>query len=362
MPVQRPSILFNTRLVNARDRIFRPQHLSKAGKTPYRIIYHDGLVSVRHYHASSTTAEQPPLVLIAPLAVNMLIYDLFPERSLVRYLSELGRQVYLIDWGNPTRRYNHYSLATYALELLPQCLAAVRRHSGQRLLDLHGWSMGGHLLLCHAGRGIDADLGHLIIVGTSIDSHRSGAIGRFADRLNRSMNWLERNFSIQRQRLPAQWFYSPGWLNALNFKLTSPKASLEGYIELLRRLQDRDFVIDHATQAAFLDHMVAYPGALARDMFLEAWLANRFASGTMQLGTETIRFDRIRHPTLVIAGHHDSLATPAAVSALMPLLSSCERKTFIEVPGGHMGIVSGREAPTACWPRIHSWLTETPLS
>ena len=38
-----------------------------------------------------------PLVIVPPLAVNMLIYDLFPERSLVKYLLARGFDVYLID-------------------------------------------------------------------------------------------------------------------------------------------------------------------------------------------------------------------------------------------------------------------------
>ncbi len=352
------------RLQNAHDRLLRPHTLSKAGKTPYKVIFHDGLISVRHYAAVTNANAAPvaPLVLVAPLAVNMLIYDLFPERSFLRFLTGAGRSVYLIDWGNPERRHNHYSLATYVLEFLPMCLAAIRRHSQHKRLDLHGWSMGGHLLLCYAGLGHDQDIGHLVVAGTSIDSHRSGVLGRFAQQLNHKLALLEQYFPFVRQDLPIRWFYSPGWLNSLNFKLTSPKASVQSYIELIQRLDDRNYVIDHATTSAFLDHMVAYPGALARDMFLDSWLSNRFAEGTLRLASEEVRFDRIQQPTLVIAGMNDTLATPEAVSALMPLLTHCKQKMLLKIPGGHMGIVSGREAPTTAWPAIHAWLQETPLN
>ena len=31
----------------------------------------------------------------------MLIYDLFPQRSLVRYLRARGFELYMVDWGRP---------------------------------------------------------------------------------------------------------------------------------------------------------------------------------------------------------------------------------------------------------------------
>ncbi|NNM52291.1 MAG: alpha/beta fold hydrolase [Pseudomonadales bacterium] len=358
-----PSLLSRrlaSRLSNARDRLFHAQQLSRAGQRAYRVIHHDGLISVRHYPRTQGSAQNP-LVLVAPLAVNMLIYDLFPERSLVSYLTDAGKDVYLIDWGPPTRRHNHYTLATYVLELLPTCLTAIRQHAQRTQLDLHGWSLGGHLVLCHAGRGLDTDIAHIIILGTSIDSHASGSIGQLARRMDRSLQFLERRTGLSRSKLPPAWFFSPGWLNALNFKLTSPVASLQGYLDLFRRLDDRDYVIDHATQASFLDHMVAYPGGVARDMFLEAWLGNRFASGKLTLAGDSIDFKRIHAPVLIMAGLQDSLATPASVKALLPLLGSAE-KMFITVPGGHMGIVSGREAPEAVWPATLNWLKETEYS
>ncbi len=40
---------------------------------------------------------------------------------------------------------------------------------------------------------------------------------------------------------------------------------------------------------------------------------------------------------------------------LMNLISS-QDKTFKVVPGGHMGVVSGSQAPTTVWPEVSTWL------
>lgn len=56
-------------------------------------------------------------------------------------------------------------------------------------------------------------------------------------------------------------------------------------------------------------------------------------------------------------GSTDIIVTADAVKPLMDLISS-QDKTFKVVPGGHMGVVSGSQAPTAVWPEISTWLVE----
>ena len=97
---------------NAFDRVFRAASLVQAGQTPFETLYTDGLVSLRYYPPLresqieldngdvvpvATRTQRTPLVIVPPLAVNMLIYDLFPQRSLVRFLRAKGFEVYLID-------------------------------------------------------------------------------------------------------------------------------------------------------------------------------------------------------------------------------------------------------------------------
>jgi len=123
---------------NAFDRVFRAASLVQAGQTPFETLHTDGLVSLRYYPPLAEdsieldgqlitverNAHKTPIVIVPPLAVNMLIYDLFPQRSLVRYLRARGFRVYLVDWGSPGERYAHYSIRHYAEEMLGEALAA----------------------------------------------------------------------------------------------------------------------------------------------------------------------------------------------------------------------------------------------
>ena len=356
-------------LNNANDRIFRARDLVLAEQTPYEVVHSNDLVKLRHYlpitqnevmvdgvpMTVNKNTHKVPLVIVPPLAVNMLIYDLFPERSLVKYFVAQGFDVYLIDWGMPTRKHTHYNLNTYVSEFMPEFLAKVREHSGQQQLSLHGWSMGGIFTLCYTALTHDPDIRNLVILGTPINSHASGAIGKVYQAIERRAEWVRKNTGFRIHNLNPQWLHTPGWANVVGFKMTNPMGSLMGYWELVVKLADRQFVVNHATTSAFLDKMVAYPGGIVQDMMVRIWIDNELAKGYMQLGKNEARLADIQCALWAGAGKSDNMVTKAAVETLMDHVSSSD-KEFVVVAGGHMGILSGSKAPSDVWPKVAAWL------
>lgn len=356
---------------NAFDRVFRAASLVQAGQTPFETLYSDGLVSLRYYPPLAEDRiefddtiipvnrhpHRTPIVIVPPLAVNMLIYDLFPQRSLVRYLRARGFEVYLIDWGIPTRAHSHSDLHTYVAELLPAYLDRVRQHSGEQEISLHGWSLGGMFTLFYAALSQDQHIRNAIVLGSPIDSHASGLMGLMFQGFSQVAEQVRKHTGFRLHNLQPQWFHTPGWLNTIGFKLTNPIGSIMGYWELVVRLGDREFVTSHATTSAFLDRMVAYPGGVIQDTMVRVWIDNSLSRGEIQIGDEVARLENVNANLLALAGDSDTMVTPAAARRVMDLVSS-EDKTFRVVPGGHMGILAGSQAPQASWVELADWLAE----
>ena len=354
---------------NAFDRVFRAASLVQAGQTPFETLHSDGLVSLRYYPPLQEdaieldgmtipverTIHKTPVVIIPPLAVNMLIYDLFPERSLVRFLRAKGFEVYLIDWGMPRREHTHYNMHTYVADLLPASLNRVREHSGEQELSLHGWSMGGMFTLFYSALSKDQHIRNAVVLGLPIDSHASGAIGWLYQRIAAVAGAVRRYTGFHLHDMKPHWFHTPGWANTIGFKLTNPVGSVMGYWELIVRLGDRKFVTNHATTSAFLDRMVAYPGGVIQDTVVRVWIDNQLAKGKIQIGEDFARLENVNANLLAIAGQDDTLATPGAAKRVMDHVSSAD-KTFRVAPGGHMGILAGSKAPKASWLELAEWL------
>ncbi|HCT40941.1 MAG TPA: alpha/beta hydrolase [Moraxellaceae bacterium] len=354
---------------NARDRFLRTETLVLANQTAFDVVHDNGLVQLRHYHPLTesnvlmdgrampvaTQRQRVPLVIVPPLAVNMSIYDLFPDRSLVKYFLARGFDVYLIDWGVPRFRHTHYTFETYAAHLMPEFIQAVRTHSGQQELSLHGWSLGGVLALCYTALTHDADIRNLVILGAPINTHASGALGRFYQAVKRQAEKVERSTGLRINDVPAPLLHTPGWMNVVGFKMTNPVGSLMGYWELLRKLGDREFVTDHATQSAFLDNMVPYPGGVVKDMIGRLWIENEFSTGTLHIAGTVAQLADIHSALFTIGGKSDTMVTRPAIEALNELVGT-QDKTFLHAPGGHMGILSGSKAPSAIWAPVADWL------
>ena len=343
---------------NASDRIFRSGELARAGKTPFQTIYGNKLVTLRYYapvEGSTTVQHRTPLVIVPPLAVNMLIYDLFPERSLVNYLVAQGFKVYMIDWGKPSLRHAHYDLATYIQKLMPEFLAQVRQHSGEQQLSLHGWSLGGAFSLSYTALFKDKDIRNIVILGSPIDTHQSGYMGKIYQFIQRQSVHVRKHTSFRLHKLPSRLFHVPGISNTIGFKLTDPIGNLAGYWELLTKLGDRDYVITHATASAFLDNMMAYPGGVMRDLILRYWIDNELSTGVVRFGEQTANLKEVDSALLAVGGQNDNICTVDAVRPVLDLVSSRD-KEFVIVPGGHMGIVSGSKAPESVWIKTAEWL------
>ncbi len=343
---------------NATDRLFRSHEIAQAGKTPFTVIHRNDLVTLRHYApAAGVAAHRVPLVIIPPLAANTLIYDLFPERSLVSYLIGQGFQVYMVDWGEPDMRHTRLDLGSYVQGFLPEFLAEVRSHSGQQQLSLHGWSLGGVFALCYVALAKDHDIRNIVILGSPIDTHKSGAVGKVYQFIQRQSVLVRKHTSFRLRRLPRRWFHVPGISNTLGFKLTDPIGNLAGYWQLLTKLHDRDYVINHATAGAFIDHMLAYPGGVMRDLILRFWIDNEMSTGILNFDDQVAKLSDIDSSLLVFGGSQDTIVTADAVRPLLDLVSSID-KEFVMAPGGHMGIVSGSKAPDTLWTKTVEWLAE----
>jgi polyhydroxyalkanoate synthase len=198
---------------------------------------------------------------------------------------------------------------------------------------------------------------NLVLVGAPTDYHRNGALGAQYRRFSRRAKWIRRTTGLRIHDVPAGLLRSPGWVNSLAFKLTNPVGSLQGYWNLVKNLHDRDFVSAHATNGAFLDDMVAYPGGVIQDIIRYLWTDNVVAHGQLPMeGTEG-HLNQVTANVLNITGANDPIVTPECSQAMEPLIRSKD-KTFITIEGGHMGILGSAAAQKQSWARIADWLIE----
>jgi polyhydroxyalkanoate synthase len=361
---------------NAIERRRNSENFVVAGLTPFETIHTDGLMSVRRYaplaedeiavgeqtRPVSRETQRIPIVLVPPLAATSLNFDLLPNRSLVKFLLSYGYRVYLIDWGDPQADHHHLGLAHYTTSMLPEALAQIREDSSENELSLFGYCMGGLFCLIYAGWSQDPQIRNIVTVASPIDSHQIGVAGSLLQMMDVPLRALQRAVPAVR-KLPfhglpidPRWLRVPGWMSAAAFKLTNPLGTLQGYLDLLMNLWDRDYVTEYQTMATWFNRMHDYPGGIVQDFVLKVGIGNQLARGKLNLNRDQrVRLDRIDCGLLAIAGSGDRIVSVDAARKVLDIVAS-QDKAFEIAPGGHAGVFGGSRAPATTWTLAADWL------
>ena len=104
--------------------------------------------------------------------------------------------------------------------------------------------------------------------------------------------------------------------------------------------------------------MIAYPGRAFGQLYHRMVKGNALAQGSMDFGDRTIELADISAPVLVFGGATDGIAPIPAVRAVVPLLTGSPDVRFEIVPGGHLGMLTGRAARTSTWLVMDEWIEQ----
>ena len=367
---------FNERAVqvaaNGFDWLFRRRQLVKSGRTWFELVHDGDLMSVRYYglpdedyielaDGSRMPIERDrhpvPLVIVPPLGVTADVFDLLPQRSLVRYMAARGFDVYLIDWGRPRREHASLGFEDYADRFFATALEKIRRHSGKQDVSLMGWCMGGLLCLMHQGLEQDPHIRNIVTVASPIDMRGAGLLGELGKAINGPAQLLRRYTSLRLDMLNPEQLYSPPFLTTLSFKLPNPVGSVTTYWDLVTHLWDREFVESYSTTGDYLNRMLMYPGGVIRDMTVKIAVDNKLAAGRIEVGNRVADIGSITCPLLAFAGETDTLVSPDVAGKLVDVVASTD-KEFRVAPGGHMGVILGSRAQAVVWAQSAEWLAE----
>jgi polyhydroxyalkanoate synthase len=142
------------------------------------------------------------------------------------------------------------------------------------------------------------------------------------------------------------------------FQLSSFQKLVTKPLAMAARLDDADFLAQIEAVDRFTQNMIAYPGRSFGQLYHRFVRTNALSTGRFQLGGRTIELARIAAPVLVFAGATDGIAPVGAVKAVVPLLTSSPEVRFEIVPGGHLGMLTGRAARGSTWRAMDEWIDQ----
>jgi polyhydroxyalkanoate synthase len=317
---------------------------------PRTLIDEGELREVYHYRPVATAREQgDPVLLVTPLAAPAICFDLRRGCSLVEHFVEAGRPTYLVEYGEVSFKNRALGIEHWIDEIVPTAIEEVSRHAGGRPVHVVGWSLGGIFSLLAAADRADLPIGSVTVVGSPVDVSQVPLVAPLRPLLN---------FTEGRVLTPVYQLMggAPKPLVKWAFQLSSMQKLITKPLAVAARLDDADFLAQIEAVDRFTANMIAYPGRSFGQLYHRFVRSNALNTGSFELGTRTIELSAIKAPVLVFAGATDGIAPVNAVKAVVPLLTGAADVRFEIVPGGHLGMLTGRAARGSTWRVLDEWV------
>src|ERR1700752_5320048 len=95
--------------------------------TPKTEVYAEDKLRLFHYDRDTAAAVKIPVLIVYALVNTYKMLDLQPDRSYIKNLLNLGLDVYLIDWGTPTKADRYLTLDDYVNGYVNNCVDFIRK-------------------------------------------------------------------------------------------------------------------------------------------------------------------------------------------------------------------------------------------
>lgn len=310
--------------------------------TPGKVIYRNALIELIQYAPATEAVRPEPVLICPPWIMKYYILDLSPGNSLVRYLTQQGKTVFMISWKNPGREDADVGLDDYLHQGLLQALQVVNAVCPGHLVHAVGYCIGGTLLSMGAAllaRDDDARLASVSLFAAQTDFSEAGEITRF--------------ISPSQLAFLDTLMWKQGYLGIENMggAFSSLRASELIYAGAVDRYLLGKEAVPSDLMAWNADG-TRMPYRMHSEYLHKLYLENQLARNELEIEGRPVSLEDIRTPLFVVGTESDHVAPWRSVYKLHGLTGV--ELTFLLTSGGHnAGIISGPSHPRRRY-RVHA--------
>jgi polyhydroxyalkanoate synthase len=350
MDLQRETIERSTELLEkgevATDRMDTMAGV-EVGTTPSEVVYEENKLELLHYESQTDEQHDVPILIVYALINRPYILDLQPDRSVVRTLLQEGFDVYMIDWGEPSRLDTELGLDDYVNRYVDNCVDVVRERSGEDSINLLGYCMGGTMSAMYAAQHAEKvrNLG-LMAAGLCFD--RTGGVLEL---------WGEQDY-YSPEAVTDTFGNVPAEFLDVGFALMDPVDNfVTKYVRLFENLENEDFVENFSRMEKWLGDGIDVAGRAYREFLEDIYQDNKLYNDELELDGEPVHLADIDMPVLQIVGEYDHLIPPEASTPFNEKVGTDDTEVM-QMSSGHIGLSVSSSSHDQLWPDVCDWYAE----
>lgn len=313
--------------------------------TPYDVVYEEDRVKLKYYRPNTEVRIKTPLLMVYALINRETMLDLQPGRSVVQNFMKEGVDLYMIDWGYPTRKDKHLTIDDHVSGYINNVVDFIRRRHGVDQINLMGICMGGSFSVMYSSL-FPQKVKNLITTVTP---------SNFATDKGLLHVWMK---EIDVDRMVDTYGNMPGDLLNFGFLLLNPaRLMIDKYIGFFEHMDDKAFVENFVRMEKWIFDSPDIPGETFRQFIKDCYQKNLLIQSKMELNGKRIDLRRVTMPVMNIYGRYDHLVPPEACDQLTSQVASTDTEDIC-LDTGHIGIYVSSKTQRELTPRIFQWLKQ----
>jgi polyhydroxyalkanoate synthase len=320
---------------------------SEIATTPYDVVYEEDRVKLKHYRATVPADQRmsTPLLVVYALINRETMLDLQPGRSIVQNFLADGIDLYMIDWGYPTRKDKFLSIDDHVNGYMDNIVDFIRRKHALAKINLMGICMGGAFSVMYAALHPEK-IQNLVTTVTPTNFDTDQGLLHI---------WMK---NLNAERMVETYGNIPGDLMNLGFLLLNPaRLMIDKYVGFLENVDNKNFVENFVRMEKWIFDSPDVPGETFRQFITDCYQKNLLIQSKMELGGRRVDLKKITMPLLNFYGQYDHLVPPAACELLTGRVGSKDTEDIC-LKTGHIGIYVSSKFQKEFAPKIAQWLRQ----
>lgn len=334
------------RVSRASDILLSPLN-TEAAVTPYDIVYAEDRIKLKHYIRSETIENKlkTPLLVIYALINRETMLDLQPDRSVVQSFLKAGIDLYMMDWGYPTRKDRYVSIDDHVNGYINNTVDYIREKTGFSKINLMGICVGGSMCTMYSALHPDKIKNLITTVTPSSFDTNKGLLHV----------WM-RNLNVD--KMISAFGNIPGDIMNIGFLLLNPaRLVIDKYIGFAEFMDNKDFVENFVRMEKWIFDSPDVPGETFRQLIEDCYKRNLLIQSKLHLDGKRVDLKKLAMPLLNFYGKFDHLVPPEACEQLTSAVGSKDVEDVC-IETGHIGIYVSSKAQKQFAPKIIHWLKE----
>jgi len=313
--------------------------------TPYDVVYQQDRVKLKHYRPVTEKKVQTPLLVIYALINRETMLDLQPGRSVVENFLKEGVDVYMIDWGYPTRKDRYLTIDDHVNIYINDIVDFIREQNNVPKVNIMGICMGGTFSVMFSALHPDKVQNLVTTVTPTYFDIDTGLLNI----------WMR---GLPVEQISDTFGNIPGDFLNFGFLLLNPaRLMIDKYVGFYEHLDDKIFVENFLRMEKWIFDSPDIPGETFREFIRDCFQNNLLIKNKMELGGKRVDLKKLTMPLLNIYGKFDHLVPPEACERLTSAVGSKDTEDIC-LKTGHIGIYVSSRCQQEFTPKIAGWLGE----